>query len=68
MSLYSRSSSADVRTLTRKLEVKIPGWPADKLLVYGEHSSIFQDLITEPLLEQVSHCLHPVTLKPQLCI
>ena len=43
----------DVRKFTKRLDVKTPGWPSDKLLIHGEHASIFEDLLTEPLLDQV---------------
>ncbi len=32
---------------------KIPGWPHDKLTVLAEQSSVFYDLMTPELLEQV---------------
>lgn len=46
----------DVRKLTRKLEVtrdKIASWPSDKLQVYSEQSSIFYDIMTNYLVDQV---------------
>jgi len=45
-----------VRKLTRKLEVtrdKIASWPSDKLQVYSEQSSIFYDIMTNYLVDQV---------------
>ena len=50
----------DVRKFTKRLDVKTPGWPSDKLLIHGEHASIFEDLLTEPLLDQV--CFLPPSL------
>ncbi|CAL5221103.1 g3236 [Coccomyxa viridis] len=46
----------DLKLYTRKVDVtrdKIPGWPHDKLTVLAEQSSVFYDLMTPELLEQV---------------
>lgn len=47
---------ADVRKLTRRLEVSrehLATWPGEKLVVSAEHSSIFYDIFSDNLLEQV---------------
>lgn len=47
---------ADLKLYTRKVEVtrdKIPNWPHDKLTVLAEQSSVFYDLMTLEILEQV---------------
>lgn len=46
---------ADIERFTKRLEVtrdRIATWPAD-LVVHAEHPSIFYDLMTDQLLEQV---------------
>ncbi|KAK9828483.1 hypothetical protein WJX72_000239 [[Myrmecia] bisecta] len=48
--------NADIVKFARKIEInreRCPSWPADKLAVYAEHSSVFYELMPEPLLEQV---------------
>ena len=48
--------AADLRLYTRKVEVardRIPNWPHEKLSVLAEQPSIFYDLLTPELLEQV---------------
>ena len=47
---------ADLKLYTRKVEVtrdKIPSWPHDRLTVMAEQSSVFYDLMTPELVEQV---------------
>ena len=48
---------ADVKLLASTLEVKedkIRDWPRDDLVVYAEHPSYFYDMMTRPMLAQVS--------------
>jgi len=54
--LKEEGGGDDVRKLTRKLEVtrdKLPSWPSDKLVVHTEHSSLFYDIMSEGIVEQV---------------
>ena len=47
--------------MTHRIEVtkdRLPDWPSDKLAVHGEHSTIFYDLVTEQLYNQVGRALH----------
>jgi hypothetical protein len=47
---------ADLKLYTRNVEVakdRIPSWPHDKLTVLAEQPSIFYDLMTDVMLEQV---------------
>lgn len=47
---------ADLKLFTRKVDVtkdRIPNWPHDKLTVLAEQPSIFYDLMTDVMLEQV---------------
>ncbi len=47
---------ADLRLYMRKVEVakdRLPSWPHDKLTVLAEQPSIFYDLMTEAMMEQV---------------
>ena len=53
-----RLLAADVRKLAHKVEVnreRAAVWPSDKLIVYAEHSALFNDIITDYMLEQVAH-------------
>ena len=54
--LTCHRTPADLRLYTRKVEVtrdRIPNWPHDKLTVLAEQSSVFYDLMTPEVLEQV---------------
>ena len=47
-----------MKTFCRKVEVakdRIPGWPSERLIVLAEHSSIFYDLMSDSVVEQVRH-------------
>jgi hypothetical protein len=47
---------ADVKAFTRKVEVakdRIPSWPHESLTVLAEHSSVFYDLMTDAMMDQV---------------
>lgn len=47
---------ADLKLYTRNVDVakdRIPSWPHDKLTVLAEQPSIFYDLMTDVMLEQV---------------
>lgn len=47
---------ADLKLYTRKVEVakdRIPNWPHEKLTVLAEQPSIFYDLMSEAMLDQV---------------
>ena len=60
------SAIADVRNLTRKMEVgrdKLSTWPSDKLVVYAEHSSLFHDIMTEQMADQARQYVY-LLIKP----
>ena len=49
-------SQRDVEKMAPRVEVardRIAGWPSDQLLVYAEHPTLFYDLMTEQLMDQV---------------
>lgn len=49
-------SQRDVEKMAKRVEVakdRIAAWPSDQLMVYAEHPSLFYDLMTDQLLEQV---------------
>lgn len=49
-------SCTDLKAFTRKVEVskdRIPTWPHDQLTVLAESASIFYDLMTEAMVDQV---------------
>ena len=35
---------------------KLASWPSEKLAVYAEHSSLFYDVMTDQIVDQVSFC------------
>ncbi len=46
----------DIETFTRRVEVardRIASWPADTLAVFAEHPSVFYDLMTDQLMNEV---------------
>ena len=46
----------DIETFARRLDVtrdRIATWPSDSLVVFAEHPSLFYDLMTDQLLDQV---------------
>ncbi len=46
----------DIETFARRVDVtrdRIATWPSDSLAVFAEHPSIFYDLMTDQLLDQV---------------
>lgn len=40
---------------------RLPTWPHDKLIVLAEQPSIFYDLMTETMVDQV--CMHSLHIK-----
>ena len=53
---WGNEEGSDLATFARTVEVaqdRLPGWPADRLVVLAEHSSLLYDTVTESIMEKV---------------
>ena len=53
----TRAVHADLREFTQHIEVnkdRVKEWPSDELEVYAEHPSLFYDMMSKPMISQVS--------------
>lgn len=57
-----------MKTFCRRVEVakdRVAGWPAERLTVLAEHSSVFYDLMSDGVLEQARGPCRPERMRPR---